>query len=196
MTQKPNSTISNSQDLFGYNEEENTEVTELLMAINLCHTSRVVTKKFSEEFITDLPEERAGLNFCSEIGFCIDSQLESSDQDEYLYSLVIQDHPNSQTHTFDILANNVFKNPEGDYIVSVLVTSDEPQEGSTLYVRGMPKSIFPKLLPKHQSDKNLKNHIESTQRPNTGYKFIYAKKKLNQAETLSARSDLQNLYCQ
>ena len=66
-------------DLFGYNESENNEVLGLLTAINLCHTSRVVVKNSSEEFITDLPEERAGLKFCSQIGFSIESQLESSD---------------------------------------------------------------------------------------------------------------------
>jgi magnesium-transporting ATPase (P-type) len=173
--------------------DEEEQIIDLLKAINLCHSARLVKYGQKEDFVTDFPEEKAAIDFCRQIGFVIESHIEASDCNKYLHSIVIRDSNINREYAFDILAQNVIKSHESDdYVVSVLATQDEYHEQSVLYVRGPFEVMTQKLaLADQRSDyfrKYLKLHKEQV-----GYKYMYAKKVLNSQETYQAKTDLQCL---
>jgi hypothetical protein len=129
------------------NQSENKEVMSLMKAINLCHTARVISYSSgaTDQFSTDFPEEKAGLYFCQKIGFSIESHIEAANDESYLYSILLRDKHSQREYTYDILAQNIMKDPENDYVISVLVSNCDNSNESTLYVRGNLESMIPKL---------------------------------------------------
>jgi hypothetical protein len=134
------------------NQSENKEVITLMKAINLCHTARVISYSSgaTDQFSTDFPEEKAGLYFCQKIGFSIESHIEAANDESYLYSILIRDKHSEREYTYDILAQNIMKDPENDYVISVLVSNCDNSNESTLYVRGNLESMIPKLSKEDQ----------------------------------------------
>lgn len=100
-----------------------------------------------------------------------------------------------ELETFNILCQHISRKGQKDYSVWVLVSNPRDPDTSILYARGPINSILKKLKYSEKKDPEILQLLEQDEE-NYGYKFMYARRNLDEKETRNVKKELQNLYSQ